>query len=484
MKRKLLLLLFIIFSIGVSLAQPTTEDVLNMLVNEHVIKSEKVDSLRADIAVEQQKTPKDKTFTVDVDFRTRSEIRSGYGKLRNDTSHAATFTNQRSRIMMTYKQEGKFIFHTSFQDIRVWGNAAQKSTAGTVQIFEAWVQPFITPKLSVKIGKQKLAFDNQRLFAENDWRPQSGTHDAFNLVYRGSKLSSDLAFAFNQNAQDINTAEEYFGTSYNNAATYKALGVSYLKWNASERWTLSAINSAEGLQTTKVGESKEKMYMRYTDGGRIEYEKGRWYFTTAAYLQSGWLASGKKVTAWYVQPEIKYTANSVTIRLGAEVFSGDDARHPISNNSVDHNFNTLYGVAHRFNGNMEFFTQKPANLSNAGMINPYLFFVKRIGKKVELKADFHTFYSENNYVVTTTTSPYFKKGALVPKYLGFENDLLLSFFPNAFTKIDLGASYAIATHAMSEILSKSDGYYGNTNMIPTWYYVSLSFKPQLFKYKF
>ena len=133
---------------------------------------------------------------------------------------------------------------------------------------------------------------------------------------------------------------------------------------------------------------------------------------------------------------------------------------------------------------MEFFTQKPANLSNAGMINPYLFLVKRIGKKVELKAYFHTFYSENNYVVTTTASPYFKNGTLIPKYLGFENDLLLSFFPNAYTKIDLGASYAIATHSMSEILSKSDGYYGNTNMIPTWYYVSLSFKPQIFKHKF
>ncbi len=483
MKRKLLLILFSVFSIGVAIAQPTTEDLLNILVNENVLNRDKVDSLRADIAVEQQKTPKDKTFTIEADLRTRSEIRSGFGKLRNDTSHASTFTNQRSRILMTYKQEGKFIFHTSFQDIRVWGNAAQKSTAGTLQIFEAWAQPFITPKLSVRIGKQKLVFDNQRLFAENDWRPQSGTHDAFNLIYRGNKLSSDLAVAFNQNAQDINTAETYFGTAYNNAVAYKGLAVSYLKWNASERFTLSAINSAEGLQSTIIGESREKMYMRYTDGGRVEYEKGSWYLTLSAYLQSGWLATGKKVTAWYVQPEVKYTKNSITVRLGAEVFSGDNARHTTDNQSVDHNFNTLYGVAHRFNGNMEFFTQKPANLSNAGMINPYLFLVKRLGKKVELKADFHTFYSENNYVVTAA-SPVFTTGTLIPKYLGFENDLLLSFFPNAYTKIDLGASYAIATASMSQVLAKSNGYYGNTNMIPTWYYVSLSFKPQLFKHKF
>ena len=483
MKKKLLLIIFSVFSMGVAIAQPTTEDLLNILVNEGVIKSEKADSLRADIAVEQQKNPKDKTFTIDTDFRTRSELRNGYGKLRDDTTHSATFTNQRARIGLTYKQEGKFVFHTSIQDIRVWGNAAQKSTAGTIQIFEAWAQPFITPKLSVRIGKQRLSFDNQRLFAENDWRPQSGTHDAFNLIYRGNKLSSDLAVAWNQNAQDINTPEQFFGTAYNNAVAYKGLAVSYLKWNVSERWILSAINSAEGLQSTKAGDTKEKMYMRFTDGGRIEYEKGRWYLTAAGYLQSGWLATGKKVTAWYVQPEIKYTANTVTVRLGAEVMSGDNARHAISNKTVDHNFNALYGVAHRFNGTMDFFTQFPADLNNAGLINPYLFAIKRVGKKVELRADFHTFYSENNYV-TTARTPEFNKGVLIPKYLGFENDFLLSFLPNTYTRIDAGASYAIATKSMSQILAKSKGYYGNPNLMPTWFYVSLSFKPQLFKAKF
>lgn len=483
MKKKLLLILVSIMSIGIAVAQPTTEDLLNILVNENIIAKDKADSLRADIAVEQQKTPKDKTFTIDLDFRPRSEIRNGYGRLRRDTTRATTFTNMRSRILLTYKQEGKFVFHTSIQDIRVWGDKDPRSNSGTVQIFEAWAEPFITPKLSVRMGRQKLAFDNQRLFAENNWRPNSGTHDAFNLKYYGSKLSSDLAVAWNQNAQDANTAERFFDNTYNNAVPYKGLAVSYLKYAASDKWIWSAINVAEALQTTKAKDDKEQLYFRYTNGGRIEFQPGNWYFTASGYLQSGRLASGKKITAWYIQPEIRYgKKDNFTVRLGVEIFSGDDDSHITSNRTVDHNFNALYGVAHRFNGSMDFFTRFPADLGNAGLINPYLFVIKNVGKKVELRSDFHLFYSENNYIMTKTTED-FIIGETIPKYLGFENDFLLTYKPNTYTKIDLGASYAFPTVSMKEILSSAKGY-GHAGLLPSWFYVSFSFKPQLFKAKF
>jgi hypothetical protein len=483
MKKKLLLILLSLFSIGVAIAQPTSEDILNLLTNENILSKDKADSLRADIAVEQQKTPKDKTFTIDVDFRPRSEIRNGYGRLRRDTTRATLFTNMRSRILFTYKQEGKFVFHLSIQDIRVWGDKDPRSNAGTVQIFEAWAEPFFTPKFSVRMGKQKLAFDNQRLFAENDWRPNSGTHDAFNFKYYGSKLSSDLAFAWNQNAQDASTAERFFDNTYNNAVPYKGLAVSYLRYAVNDKWTLSSINSAEAFQSIKPKDDKEQLYMRYTDGGRIEFQPGNWYFTASGYLQSGWLATGKKVTAWYIQPEIRYSKkDNFTVRLGVEIFSGDDDSHVASNKVVDHNFSALYGVAHRFNGSMDFFTRFPADLGNAGLINPYLFVIKNVGKKIELRSDFHLFYSENNYI-TTKKSDDFDAGVTIPKYLGFENDFLFTYKPNSWTKIDAGASYALPTISMKEILSTAKGY-GYAGLLPTWFYVSFSFKPQLFKAKF
>src|SRR5690348_1096055 len=61
-----------------------------------------------------------KEFTIAAEFRPRTEYRHGYRQLIPDTSNAAFFTDQRSRIYFTYKSH-RFIFHTSLQDVRVWG---------------------------------------------------------------------------------------------------------------------------------------------------------------------------------------------------------------------------------------------------------------------------------------------------------------------------------------------------------------------------
>ncbi|MFN8437867.1 MAG: alginate export family protein [Cytophagales bacterium] len=464
-----------------STAQVSSEELLNFLGNEKVISQEKIDSLRADIALEQQKSPKDKLFTIDLDYRPRTEMRNGYGQLRTDTTRPTVFTTQRARLGFTFKHENKFTFHMSVQDIRMWGDQNPRYNGGTVQIFEAYGEPYINSKLSVRIGRQKLAFDNQRLFAENDWRQNAGTHDAFNLKYNFNKLSSEFAVAWNQNVKDANTLERFNDNYYNGATPYKGLAVSYLKYLLNSAITLSSINSADAFQTTVKGDDKEKLYTRFTNGGRIEYQKKNIYLTFSGYWQSGFLASGKRIEAWYIQPEIKYTKdNNYTLRLGAEVMSGDNGKKPTP--ALDHNFVALYGVAHRFNGSMDFFTRFPNDLGNAGLINPYFFVIKNIGKKLEIRADFHTFYSQNNYVTKKATEDY-AKGATINKYLGFENDLLVTYKPNSYTKIDIGYSYALPTVAMKEVLSSAKGY-GRAGLLPTWFYASFSFKPQIFKFKF
>ena len=84
--------------------------------------------------------PDKKEFTVSLEFRPRTEYRNGYRVMRSDSTHAAVFTEGRSRLLFNFKMKN-FIFHTSFQDIRVWGEKDPRSTAGTLQIFEAYVEP-------------------------------------------------------------------------------------------------------------------------------------------------------------------------------------------------------------------------------------------------------------------------------------------------------------------------------------------------------
>src|SRR5690606_5417738 len=126
-------------------------------------------------------------FSVSLEFRPRTELRNGYRQLRTDTTGIAFYTSQRSRLYLTYQRPG-FIFHTSIQDVRIWGEDDPRSTAGTLQVFETYVEPSITERLSVRIGRQKIMYDNQRLFAQNNWRQNAGSHDAVRFVYKAPRL--------------------------------------------------------------------------------------------------------------------------------------------------------------------------------------------------------------------------------------------------------------------------------------------------------
>jgi hypothetical protein len=67
----------------------------------------------------------------------------------------------------------------------------------------------------------------------------------------------------------------------------------------------------------------------------------------------------------------------------------------------------------------------------------------------------------------------------IDRYLGFENDFLVTFKPNAVTKVDLGVSYMLPTESL-EIIKNS----GNSKYNLTWFYLSLTFKPQLLNLNF
>ena len=405
--------------------------------------------------------PEKKEFTVSLEFRPRTEYRNGYRQLRTDSSAAAFLTEGRSRLLLNFKMKN-FIFHTSIQDIRVWGEKDPRSTAGTIQVFEAYVEPSLCKKISVRIGKQKIIYDNQRLFAQNDWRQAGGTHDAVRFMYKGEKLESDLIGAFNQ---EQGAQERYFETDFSpDFSNYKMLIAHFLKYKPTQALTLTAINASDGFQDAA---NPRQNHYRFTSGGRVEHTGKSLYFTVAGYYQYGHNFEGKAIKAFYVQPEIKYKLpKHLSFRLGAEVFSGDDAMKP---SDTSHSFDALYGVAHRFLGSMDLFTRFPKDFGNAGIINPYLFTFLDLSKKWTFRTDEHLFFSE---------SPYAVNGEAIDKYLGFEHDLLLIYTPNAFTEIQLGYSYLLASESMAAVKKG-----GNSALWQDWAFLMLTFKPELFRWE-
>ena len=436
----------------------STNDILNLLIENKTLTQNQADSIRADYAIKQQATLPDKKIRIDFEYRPRTEFRNGYKQLPNDTTTGAFFTGQRTRLSFNFINENKLGAQFTLQDSRIWGQLEPKNTVANIQIFEAWVEPYINENFSLRIGRQKLSFDNQRLFAENNWTMTGAAHDALNFKYNSDKLSSDLAFAFNQ------TAEQITGTNYKPIFTnYKFLAVNYLVYKANNKLTLTALNSSDGYQSTT---NVERLYYRFTDGGRIEYLSGGFYATLSSYYQWGKNEKGTKLSAYYVQPELRYTTTGkLVIRLGAEILSGTDSK---STSTTDHGFNALYGTGHSFNGSMDLITKFPSETGNAGLFNPYLFFIQTINPKWEARSDFHTFSLMENY---------YKSSVKIDKFLGFENDWLIGYKPNNYTKLDIGFSYAFVTQSFETIKKAATGSYKHT---PYFAFISLTVKPQVF----
>lgn len=398
-----------------------------------------------------------KSFCISLEYRPRMEYRNGYRKLPNDTTHAAIFGTQRSRLNFAFTQP-KFKFHTSIQDLRVWGQYGQTSTNGSLNVFEAFVETYYNEHVFLRMGRQKVELENGRLFSAANWNQAGRSHDGINFIFKNKRLTSELMLFFNQ------TSEQIFGTDFRPVgfSNYKLLNVHFLSWKFAENFNLITINSLDGYQgKTNIN----TLYMRATSGGRLEFESEYFYATISGYYQYGQLSNAAHISAYYFQPEISYRYKKFYTRLGMEYLSGDDGK---TASVISKSFVPLYGVAWKFMGNMDYFTYFPDDVKKGGLVNPYLFLYLEVNKRITVRADFHVFYLQNNVIDS--------KNSAIDKYLGAESDLSFKYLVNNFTTIDYGFSFMKAEQSMEFLKG------GNSNRIPVWSYLMITFKPEIFKH--
>jgi hypothetical protein len=149
-----------------------------------------------------------------------------------------------------------------------------------------------------------------------------------------------------------------------------------------------------------------------------------------------------------------------------EYLSGADSSTHLKE---DKNFVPLYGVAHRFMGNLDFFASFPGDVNGAGLFNPYLFIWYQ-KNKVAIRFDNHLFYSQSQFVY---------KGIPMDKYLGWENDWRVNYKPGKITDLEFGFCWAVITKSMT-VIKKG----GDPSVTPYFTYVSLRLTPTLGKITF
>ena len=122
---------------------------------------------------------KAQTVTISGEIRPRFEFRHGYKTLFPDDAKPASFISQRTRLNSYFANDNFKVF-LSLQDVRVWGDVNQLNTKDVngFSVHQAWAQMKLADFLQLKVGRQEVVYDDQRIFGSVGWAQQARSHDA------------------------------------------------------------------------------------------------------------------------------------------------------------------------------------------------------------------------------------------------------------------------------------------------------------------
>ena len=287
-------------------------------------------------------------FSLDAELRPRTEYRNGFGGIITEASEPGFGTSTRARLNFGYKSEGYDVY-LSLQDVMVWGENRQlkpEDSNNSFAIFEAWANLKLSEGTSLKLGRQSIAYDDQRIMGGVDWTQQARNHDAAVLKHKKGNFLFDLGIAFNQ---DYDNTSGFISEGNNYATTgffsYKTMQYAYLKnsWNA---FSGSLLLLNNGFQ-----ETDDVSYLQ-TIGTNLNYKKDKFGAAANLFIQSGKRQGEVDVKGAYLASlDFSYKAtDKVTFGLGTELISGNDGGAGETGA-----FFPLYGTNHKFNGYMDYF---------------------------------------------------------------------------------------------------------------------------------
>ena len=397
-------------------------------------------------------------FSISGQYRVRTELRHGFRTLAADTSKAAFFIAQRARLIFGYKNE-KLTTKISIQDSRTWGDEEQKKDLAGLQVNELWVQLALSKAFALKMGRQELIYDEQRLLGNLDWGNSTISHDALLLKYENKEkqLQVHIGGAFNQSGEPL------FGTKYP-LKNYKVLGLAWLKKEINKQNTISLIAIVNGVNS--VVPTSPSIKTSSTVGPLYNFHHNGWKLVLAGYYQTGKTADNLNLNAAMVNAYVEKVIKKITLGAGVDYLTGNAVD---TKPTTSHNFSTLYPTNHKFYGAMDYFLGFPADTRGRGLQDIYARLKMKASDKFTAAVDVHYFSSAHNQITSFSN---------VKKNLGTEVDLLTEYIPSADISLQLGYSVMLATNNMEAIKG------GNKNNYNYWAFAMLKVSPVFFKHTF
>lgn len=404
------------------------------------------------------------SLKMNIDFRTRTELDNGQKTLIPKGKNAETTIFSRARIGLDYYYQNLEMYFSA-QDVRIWGETASTQIKNqNFTVNEAWAKYQFNPKATLKIGRQILSYDNERLVGALDWAMQGRSFDALKGIFSLGKNSKvEAVVTYNNDGDDTNDTptNEVYGIADSGEKT-KSLQLLHYQYKDSNKSRFSVIAMNNVLQNADG--THYDMLTAGVNAGK--------YFESFGIFGSGYYQTGNN-TAEQSKKAYQFSLNAdfivskqFNIVVGTEWLSGNNYDTAATENR---SFSPMYGTNHKFNGFMDYFYV--GNHFNTFGLNDYYIQTKmKFSPKSNLTGNIHAFITNGKQGMDSN-------GKDLSKYLGTELDLVFQHKLNKQFGLFIGHSFMFASESMNTLKNVRD-----PKNLQTWTWLALHFNPS-FKLK-
>lgn len=394
------------------------------------------------------------SLKIGMDLRTRSELDNGQRTLIPEGKSAVNTIFSRARLNVDYYYQNLQVY-LSVQDVRNWGEYASTDPKNqNFTLYEGWAKYQFTPKTSIKIGRQILSYDDERLFGALDWQMQARSFDAAKAIFtfnKNSRLETVLTYNNDKIRQNNQLSVEPY-TVLDSGERTRSLQVAHYSYKQNKfQFSTIAMNSVLQHATTGVN------YNMLTLGTNIKQYYDNFGLFGSAYYQTGKNTLGQDKSAYQfsVNADLIFN-NKINTVIGTEWLSGRDYNTDAGKNL---SFSPMYGTNHKFNGFMDYFFVGN-HFNSFGLNDYYLKTNAKINPKNTLSVNLHAL-TTNGKIAANTSS-----------YLGTEADLVWMYKVNKMFVMNIGHSFMFASDSMKLLKAVP-----NPKGLQTWSWLSLTFTP-------
>ncbi|MGM0578990.1 MAG: alginate export family protein [Myxococcota bacterium] len=302
------------------------------------------------------------TDEVDAHFQLRTRVDRHDGRDGDSSDDPVRYVENRVRLGVSFGLDSGFGGLFQVQDVRVWGeetNTLTDYSADGLDIHQAYGDiPLRGENLVLRIGRQEIIFDGQRLVGAVGWTPQARSFDAARLTWR-CKLAPISADLFYSQVFDRESIQP--GPAQNTNDQVSGFGGLVGRVRLLDREGLSNRLSVYALVDTA---SADLDRTRYTLGLYDKGAAGMFRYRVEGYYQGGDLG-GESISAFMFGARAGIDTGMFSATLWGDYLSGaEDAA-----DAATDTFDTLFATNHKFYGFADFFINVPAHTQGKGLVD-------------------------------------------------------------------------------------------------------------------